>query len=152
MNEVIRFSIYAPVPKQIVLVEYFLTGHIKAMHFNDNAKGGFVRASVIDVPFKIDYVPGSTQKHPEFLGIIKSGCEVKDITTLELTFEKFWNVYGHKRGNIERNKKLWTKMADSEKIIALGFINKLKAVYEKECKQMPYPETYLAQKRWENEL
>ena len=86
------------------------------------------------------------------MGITKSGCEVKDITLLELSFEKFWNNYGFKRGNIERTRKLWDKITEAEKIISLGFINKLKAVYEKEGKQMPYPETYLAQKRWENEL
>ncbi|MDY0215381.1 MAG: hypothetical protein RBS19_00355 [Bacteroidales bacterium] len=150
MDEIIRFSVYAPIPRQVVVVEYYLSGHIKALHFNDNAKGGFVRGSIIDIPLHINYVPKA--KQIEFRAIAVAGCEVKDITNLELSFEKFWNVFAVKRGNIDRTKKLWAKISDAEKIIALGFINKLKAVYEKEGKQMPYPETYLSQKRWENEL
>lgn len=150
MSEVIRFSVYAPIPKQVVLAEYYLTGYIKSISFNDNAKGGFVSASIRDIPFKIDYTPGTQPR--EFIAIVKGGCSVKDITILELTFEKFWNVYAYKRGNIERTKKLWAKITEAEKIIAIGFINKIKQVYEKEGKQMPYPETYLSQRRWENEL
>jgi hypothetical protein len=150
MKELLRFSVYAPVPRQVVIVDYYLTGHLKSLHFKDNANGGFLRASLSDIPFRIDYTPGKPQN--EFVAIMKSGCDVKDITNLELSFEKFWNVYGFKRGNIARSRKLWDKTSDADKIIALGFINKLKAVYEKEGKQMPYPETYLSQKRWENEL
>ena len=148
--ENILFSVYAPVPKQIVIVEYYITGHIKAMMFNDNAKGGFVRTSINEMPHYIAYNPGTIP--PEFAAMIKAGCEVKDITLIDLSFEKFWNTYGYKRGNIERCKKLWTKLSNHERILALGFVRKLKSVYEKEGKESPYPETYLSQKRWENEL
>ena len=150
MDEILRFSVYAPTPKQVVVCEFYLTGHLKALHFNDNAKGGFIRTSIAEIPISIIYTPNKPQS--EFAAIVKGGCEVKDITHLDLSFLKFWNAYGFKRGNIERTKKLWEKITEADKIIALGFVNKLKAVYEKEGKQMPYPETYLSQKRWENEL
>jgi hypothetical protein len=142
--------VYAPKTKQIVIYDFYLTGNIRAIIFNDNAKGGFVIASIQEAPVKINYIPGKIPA--EFMGMLAAKCEIKDITNLDLSFIKFWNAYGYKRGNIERARKLWDKLTAHEKILALGFINKLKAVYDRERKDMPYPETYLSQKRWENEL
>jgi hypothetical protein len=149
-EDVIRFSVYAPKTKQIVIYDYYLTGNLRNISFNDNAKGGFVIASIQESPISIMYLPG--QIPIEFRPMIHAKCEVKDITNIDLSFTKFWNTYGYKRGNMERTKKLWEKLTAHEKILALGFINKLKSVYDTEQKAMPYPETYLAQKRWNNEL
>lgn len=146
----ISFSVFAPKTKQVVIFEFYLSGFLKGIYFNDNAKGSFVIASIYEAPSQITYKPGSIPS--EFAGMISAKCEVKDISTIDLTFEKFWEIYCYKRGNIERNKKLWAKLSSHEKILALGFINKLKAVYSREGKELPYPETYIAQHRWENEL
>ncbi len=148
--DTIRFSVYAPKPQQIVVFDFYLSGFLKTIFFNDNAKSTFAFASVSEAPIKIDYVPGVIPA--QFKSMIDSGCEVKDITKIDLSFAKFWDVYGVKRGNIARTQKLWGKLSDHEKILAIGFIRKLKIVYDREGKQMPYPETYLSQRRWENEL
>jgi hypothetical protein len=148
--EVIRFSVYAPKIKQIVVYDYYLTGNIKAINFNDNANGGFIATAIDEAPIRINYIPGKIPA--EFAGMIEAGCLVKDISTMDFSFDKFWQVYAYKRGNIPRCKKLWEKMSGHEKVLAIGFINKLRATYDREKKDMPYPETYLSQKRWENEL
>ena len=148
--ESIKFSVYAPKPKQVVIFEFYMSGYLKAIYFNDNAKGGFVSNSIVEAPVKIDYISGKIP--PQFDGMKQVGCIVKDISVIDLSFEKFWNTYAYKRGNLARSKKLWAKLSEQERILALGFIAKLRVVYEQERKDMPYPETYLSQKRWENEL
>ena len=148
--EALRFSVYAPKPNQVVIYEFYLTGFLKSIYFNDNSKGGFMMSSIVESPLRIVYAPGVIP--PEFDPMKKAGCIVKDITEIDLSLDKFWNVYGYKRGNLIRTKKLWEKLSTHERILALGFIAKLKQVYERERKEMPYPETYLSQKRWENVL
>jgi hypothetical protein len=148
--EAIRFSVYAPKPKQVVIYEYYMSGFLKSIYLNDNCNGGFAIISIVESPIKITYEPGTIP--PEFKKMQLSGCEVRDITTVDLSFEKFIDIYQYKRGNLVRAKKLHGKLSDHERILALGFIRKLKATYERERKEMPYPETYLSQKRWENEL
>jgi hypothetical protein len=70
----------------------------------------------------------------------------------DLSFEAFWDKYGYKIGHIKRARKLWDAMTDVEKAKCLASIPRYKAY----CASHPhiqvlYPETYLSQRRWENE-
>lgn len=68
------------------------------------------------------------------------------------TFEAFWDMYNHKVGKKDRAKKLWDSLGEFEQDRAMmGVIR-----YKRYLAQNPhiaqcYPETYLSQKRWENE-
>ena len=69
----------------------------------------------------------------------------------DLSFEAFWNAYKNKIGHKSRSNKLWELLKEDERIKALQHI----ARYDQELILRPgvvkkYPETYLAQKPWEN--
>ena len=70
----------------------------------------------------------------------------------DLNFEKFYNTYNYKIGNKKRANKLWEELSDSEKTMAIVKLQQ----YEQWLRLRPnqdkaYPETYLSQRRWENE-
>lgn len=70
----------------------------------------------------------------------------------DLSFEAFWDKFGNKVGHKERARKLWDNLSDIDKAKCLASIPRYKAY----CASHPhiqvlYPETYLSQKRWEND-
>lgn len=69
----------------------------------------------------------------------------------KLEFEKFWNLYDKKVGDKEKIFKKWKslKQEDKEKIFNTLPIF-LKSVTDKQYQ--PYPETYLNNKRWNDEI
>lgn len=70
----------------------------------------------------------------------------------DLSFEAFWLQYGNKVGKKGRAEQLWKLLQDEEKERALLYIKKYKNwLVQNPSVQMLYPETYLSQKRWENE-
>lgn len=81
----------------------------------------------------------------------KAGCTVKDITNLDLSFAKFWQVYGNKIGKKPRVEKKWNELSHEDKIMALGGIRLLRQYYEAKGYNLPYPESYINGRLWENE-
>jgi hypothetical protein len=72
---------------------------------------------------------------------------------VDTSFEAFWNAYTYKVGNIPRVKKLWENLSNHEQILAIQTIKKYNAWLAKNTAvQKLYAETYLNQKRWENEF
>lgn len=155
----ISFSVVPSADPRMVLIltydaieqkEQGLVCHLSAMQFNMAASGRFREASCREVPVAIGYVKGKTPK--QFENWIKGGCHVKDISTYDTSFEHFWEVYGHKVGNKTLVKKKWEKMVWEDQIMAIGSIPKIRMYYEKKGYDLPYPETYINQRRWENEF
>ncbi len=71
----------------------------------------------------------------------------------DLSFDAFWNQYAYKVGNKTRARKLWEKLKEQEKSAVMKSIGR----YENFLRNHPgmgkaYPETFLNQKRWENEF
>lgn len=71
----------------------------------------------------------------------------------DLSFKAFWDTYNYKVGNKQRSERLWNKLQEMERIIAMNSIRR----YDSYLKMHPnieklYPETYLNQKRYENEF
>lgn len=80
-------------------------------------------------------------KHPK--------CTVQPIEE-DLSFESFWERYDLKVGKKDRAKKLWAQLSDLDKHKALKVIPKYNNwLIEKNINKV-YPETYLAQRRFEN--
>ena len=69
----------------------------------------------------------------------------------EYTFEKFWNVYDKKLGDKSKCEKKWNKLTDSERETIMNTLPVFLSTI-KDKQYQPYPETYLNQRRWENEL
>ena len=72
---------------------------------------------------------------------------------LDLSFEKFWIEYDYKIGNKARAKKLWEALTDAEKSKVFTAIGKYKRYLKvKTSIEKLYPETFLFQRRFENEF
>ena len=70
----------------------------------------------------------------------------------DFSFQSFWNTYANKKGNKPRAQKLWKALNDVEKAKALNYIKKYdNDLIMNQGIQKLYPETYLAQKRFNNE-
>jgi len=75
----------------------------------------------------------------------------KDEKKINIAFDVFWNLYAKKVGDKERCRKKWDKLKndDRQKIIDTlpEFISSIR-----EKQFQPFPETYLNQKRWNDEI
>jgi len=70
----------------------------------------------------------------------------------DTTFTGFWNAYNYKVGNKKRAEKLWALLREDEKLQTLVAIRKYDRYLAQHTKmERAYPETFLAQRRWENE-
>jgi hypothetical protein len=74
--------------------------------------------------------------------------KVKEINIL---FDVFWNLYDKKVGSKSKCEKKWNKLTDTdrEKIIQ-SLPSFIASIHDRQYQ--PYPETYLNNKRWEDEI
>lgn len=75
-----------------------------------------------------------------------------EVLQQDLSFTAFWNAYSYKVGNKARAEKLWKALKDTDKAKAISYIKR----YNNNLLLTPgiqrlYPETYLSQKRFNNE-
>lgn len=77
--------------------------------------------------------------------------QVKEEEQIIIEFDVFWNLYNKKLGNKDICEKKWNNLKndDRKKIIDTlpTFINSIK-----DKQYQPYPETYLNNKRWNDEI
>lgn len=69
----------------------------------------------------------------------------------DLSFINFWNTYKHKVGNKKRAERLWDLLSDTDKAKALNYIKRYENILLQGNVQKLYPETYLNQRRFDNE-
>jgi len=65
---------------------------------------------------------------------------------MKMPVQVFWEMYALKKGNVSRAVHLWSKLGLEEQRDMLRFLTAYNPVPTK-----PYPETFLNQRRWENE-
>jgi hypothetical protein len=71
----------------------------------------------------------------------------------DLSFNAFWELYAYKVGKKDRAIRLWQGLNEAERVKCLRSIPRYKMwLAQKQSIEMLYPETYLAQKRYENEF
>jgi hypothetical protein len=69
----------------------------------------------------------------------------------DLSFQRFWETYGHKVGKKARVEKLWNALSEGDKIKCLAAIPRYKAwLAQRPNMEMLYPETFISQRRFEN--
>ncbi|NSW46221.1 MAG: hypothetical protein HPY79_10455 [Bacteroidales bacterium] len=69
----------------------------------------------------------------------------------DLSFDRFWNVYSYKVGNKTKTEKLWNALSDADKTTCLRRIKAYKSYLERTGIAQAYPETYLRNRRWEDQ-
>lgn len=137
------YSITVPAfPGSVAIVYYDLEGALVRVDFNSDAVDKFRTRFGMGLPVRENILQSDYWQ----------GCQIKDISAIDLSFEKFWSVYDYKIGNKPRVAKLWEKLSKEERILALGFIRRMRVFYQTKKIDVPYPETYLNQRRWENVL
>lgn len=75
-----------------------------------------------------------------------------DIIKQDLSFATFWNTYSNKVGNKRRAEKLWEALSVNDKAKAMSYIVKYdNYLIGAMGVQKLYPETYLYQRRFDND-
>lgn len=149
-------------PASIVMLEYWLDtskqwkdgggspGVLKQVLFNDDCDDQTKKALLQEVPIYIHWQAGVAV--PDFEMWRRAGCAVKDESVGDTGFERFWNAYGYKVGNKARVAKKWNALGEGDRLLALGAIARYKRFAEGKKIDRVYPETYIDQRRWENEF
>lgn len=73
----------------------------------------------------------------------------KENNEINIPFSKFWNLYGKKKGNRSSCEKKWNRLKDSEREEIIETLPNFKKSVS-DIKYLPYPETYLNGRRWED--
>ena len=111
-------------------------------------KWQFVKAVLMRLPVEVET---EAFRLPAGLSRLSAEhCVVRDVTRRELTFAAFWDAYGYKVGNKATVERKWNALSDADRLLALGGIERQRRHSEQHRTDMPYPETYLNQRRWEN--
>lgn len=120
-----------------------------SVSWNKEAPSFSKKVSLQEAPMEITYRQGVMPEEMQMW--VKAGCEVRDISRIDLSFEKFWEVYGNKVGNKKGCEKKWNALEAHDRLLAIGVIPRMQRYYiEKRIDTLPYPETFLNQRRWEN--
>lgn len=92
----------------------------------------------------------------------QSGGKLKvEELPLDLSFEMFWDAYANKKGSKAEAEKYWEgikvtdnkrPVTEADRIAIIKCLNKMKYNYQLRKIEMPYPTTFLHQRRWENEF
>lgn len=154
MNSV-RYSVRpTKIANSVAILSYALpddrgVSRLLSVAWNGEASDYFKQVTMREVPATITYVQGCVPA--EMMMWKQVGCEIRDISEIDLSFGKFWDSYGNKLGNKKRCEQIWSKIAPADKVLALGTIPRMRRYYqEKHITSLPFPETYLNQRRWEN--
>lgn len=81
---------------------------------------------------------------------------LKDTITIneipeDLTFERFYNKYNYKVGSKKRAESIWKGLSNTDKYLCLQAIDRYNSfLNKKKNMERAYPETFLNQRRWEN--
>ena len=115
--------------------------------WSEGSSVGFKETTCREVPSYI--------REPEFHEFDhwrRAGCTIRQIEEAAPTFERFWNAYGYKVGNKARVQKKWEKLQEGERVLAMASIARYRRFAEGKKIELVYPETYIDQRRWENEF
>lgn len=74
-------------------------------------------------------------------------------TPPDLSFAAFWDSYGYKVGKKDKVEQLWKSLSEADKIACLKAVPKYNRwIAAKTNMEKAYPQTFLTQRRWENEF
>ena len=121
---------------------------LRQVTFNERSAYGFIYPVLLRLPSVVQY--SEYQLPMEFQKLTADRCVVRNTTTQDLTFLRFWNAYGYKVGNKATVEKKWNALKPEDRLLALQGISRQRRHSESHKTDMPYPQTYIDQRRWEN--
>ena len=127
-----------------------LVSRLRRVVFNERSTGHFIRPMMLRLPVVIALKDNGIPD--EFYELHAEKCEVKDVTVSDLSFACFWNTYAYKVGNKATVEKKWNALKPEDRLLALQGIVRQRRHSEPKHTDMPYPQTYIDQRRWENEF
>lgn len=127
-----------------------LVSRLRRVVFNERSTGHFIRPMMLRLPSVIALK--ETGIPDEFRELHAEKCVVSDTTCLDLSFAYFWNTYAYKVGNKATVEKKWNALKPEDRLLALRGITLQRRHSESHRTDMPYPQTYIDQRRWENEF
>jgi len=139
--------------KTYLLTSPHFTGEIE-LRFNEN--GHLIkydnRAELTEKQFA--YMLFRIPVNIDSLSVLTDGNQSKlTEVKIELTFDMFWDKYDYKMGKKARVMKLWEALTETDKQAAMKGIVKYDMYLAGHTKmEKAYPETYLSQRRWENDF
>lgn len=130
--------------------EYGWIAQLRCVTFNERSAWGFVNPVLKRLPGVVHYMEAGIP--PEMKALQDERCVVKNMTDTDLSFARFWNQYGYKVGNKGTVEKKWNALTAEDRMLALQGIGRQRRHSESHRTDMPYPQTYIDQRRWENEF
>lgn len=122
---------------------------LRQVTFNERSAHRFIRPVLLRLPSAVHC--SGCQLPPEFQKLTAERCVVRDTTAQDLSFARFWNAYGYKVGNKATVERKWNALKPEDRLLALQGISRQRRHSETHRTDMPYPQTYIDQRRWENE-
>lgn len=152
-NEIVYSVKPSKVQSSVAVISYALPDdrgvcRLLGVRFNSEAESKFKNICLAETPPEVHYVKEQIPK--EMTMWLRAGVSVKDITELDVSFNRFWADYGKKIGNKTRVEKKYNALSYEEKVMALGVIPRMRRYYQAKRLDLPYAETYLDQRRYEN--
>lgn len=77
--------------------------------------------------------------------------ENENINNINISFEKFWNLYDKKRGDKTKLETKWNKLTDKDRTAIMDYIPKYK-LSQPDKQYRKDPQTFLNNKSWNDEL
>ena len=82
---------------------------------------------------------------------VKDECKVKDNSNINIEFDVFWNMYNKKVGSKSNCEKKWRSLKNGQRTKIIESLPLfLSSIKDKQYQ--PFPETYLNQNRWDDEI
>lgn len=127
-----------------------MVSRLRRLVFNDGSTTLFIRPMMQRVPVFITLQDPLLP--PQFADLQAEKCVVANITCQDLSFSMFWNTYAYKVGNKTTVEKKWNALKPEDRLLAMQGIIRQRRHSEAKHTDMPYPQTYIDQRRWENEF
>ena len=124
-----------------MLFKYSLKGVLTEFKLNFKPRKEFYRLLQPPFPFLITGIEPFKSD---------SKFRVQEIKN-NLSFENFWNSFGYKFGNKKKAENVWKLLTEVQKAKAIAYIPKYKNMIINSNINHLYPETYLRQRRYEND-
>lgn len=137
-----KYILTSPTFEGSILISYNDNGLLSKLEFNCPS---FTPANIA---YMLKNVPINNQHIYDMTKGTKASIALAND---DLSFNSFWSKYAYKVGHKARAEKLWKLLSNEDKILALAYIhtyNNFLIDHPKQDRQ--YPETYLAQRRWNN--
>ena len=127
--------------KQTMLFKYSLKGLLIEYKLNFKPIAKFYDYFKPNFPFFVDGIDFFKKES------LFSVQELKE----DLSFKTFWDTFAYKHGNKNRAEKLWKLLSDVDRVKAIAYIPTYKNMLISSGKAHLYPETYLSQRRYDND-